>query len=100
MLGIQHGDLVQVARGPKSRSSGEVVARTYSGNMLPPSTEPIVPTHSLPVGEYVVRKVANVRESKELSSPKVIAQEPLLYHVSPQAPATVLSCRSSLALYH
>ena len=78
MLGIKHGDLVQVERCPGSHSSGEVVARTYSGNVLPPSTKPIVPTQSLPVGEYMVRKVANVRESKELSSFKVIAQLPLL----------------------
>ena len=75
MLGIKQGDLVQVERKRRSHSidSAQVVARTYSGNILPPSTEPIVPTEDLPLGEYVVRKVANVRESKSLSSSKVRA---------------------------
>jgi hypothetical protein len=87
MLGIKHGDSVQVESGPRSHSSADVVARTYSGNMLPPSTTPIIPTQELPLGQYVVRKVANVRETKDLSSSKVTAQEPLRQVFTTTTPA-------------
>ena len=98
MLGIKHGDPVQVERSPRSHSSGDVVARTYSGNVLPPSTHPIIPTQELPLGEYVVRKVANVRETKDVSSSKVTAEEPLRQASLPRLQSRVLCCWS-FALY-
>ena len=86
---ISAGDLVEVEVHANARAAqrweeededddaakGEMVARTYSGNLLPASPEPTLPrvvsTDVLPFGEYVVRKVANVREGVDISSAKV-----------------------------
>ena len=74
MLSIKHDDLIEVEA---ARVEAEVVARTYSGNLLPPphGAEILSGLNDLPLGVYTVLKNANVRKECEVTSAKALTAD-------------------------
>ena len=96
MLSIKHDDLVEV-ESQAERADPQVVARTYSGNALPPSDrDMILPgINDLRLGEYTVRKAANVRTEVEVASPKVIGANGKAIVLKAGSQVTVLEVRGT-----